>query len=90
MASNELKFLRNNVTLLYRNGTPSFKYFIALAEELQFARAASRLHITERAFSKQIQQLEEELGFPLFCWTKQRFKLLDAGHVLLDEARRIS
>ena len=65
------------------------KHFIAVAEELHFARAASRLHLTQPALSKQIQQLEEELGFPLFYRTKQRVELLDAGHVLLDEARRI-
>jgi DNA-binding transcriptional LysR family regulator len=65
------------------------KHFIAVAEELHFARAASRLHLTQPALSKQIQQLEEALGFPLFYRTKQRVELLDAGHVLLDEARRI-
>ena len=65
------------------------KHFIAVAEELHFARAASRLHLTQPALSKQIQQLEEALGFPLFYRTKQRVELLDAGHVLLDEARRL-
>ena len=65
------------------------KHFIAVAEELHFARAASRLHITQPALSKQIQLLEQDLGFPLFYRTKQRVELLDAGHVLLDEARRI-
>ena len=65
------------------------KHFIAVAEELHFERAASRLHLTQPALSKQIQQLEEALGFPLFYRTKQRVELLDAGHVLLDEARRL-
>ena len=65
------------------------KQFIAVAEELHFARAAHRLHITQPALSKQIQLLEQELGFPLFYRTKQRVELLDAGHVLLDEARRM-
>ena len=65
------------------------KHFITVFEELHFARAASRIHLTQPALSKQIQQLEEELGFPLFYRTKQRVELLDAGHVLLDEARRI-
>jgi DNA-binding transcriptional LysR family regulator len=65
------------------------RYFIAVAEELHFARAASRLHIVQPALSKQIQQLEQELGFPLFYRTKQKVELLDAGHLLLDEARRI-
>ena len=65
------------------------KYFIAVAEELHFARAASRLHLAQPSLSKQIQLLEQELGFPLFYRTKQRVELLDAGHVFLDEARRI-
>jgi DNA-binding transcriptional LysR family regulator len=65
------------------------KHFIAVAEELHFARAASRIHLTQPALSKQIRQLEEELGFPLFYRTKQRVELLDAGHVFLDEARRM-
>jgi DNA-binding transcriptional LysR family regulator len=65
------------------------KYFIAIAGELHFGRAASRLHIAQPALSKQIQQLEQEFGFPLFYRTKQRVELLDAGQVFLDEARRI-
>ncbi len=66
------------------------KYFIAVAEELHFGRAAAnRLHLAQPSLSKQIQQLEEELGFPLFYRTKQKVELLDAGHVFLDEARRI-
>jgi DNA-binding transcriptional LysR family regulator len=65
------------------------KHFIVVAEELHFARAASRIHLTQPALSKQIRQLEEELGFPLFYRTKQRVELLDAGHVFLDEARRM-
>src|SRR5260221_14650930 len=66
------------------------KYFIVVAEELHFGRAAAnRLHLAQPSLSKQIQQLEEELGFPLFYRTKQKVELLDAGHVFLDEARRI-
>src|SRR5258705_13078341 len=65
------------------------KYFVAVAEELHFARAANRLHIAQPSLSKQIQQLEQELGFPFFYRTKQRVELLDAGHVLLDEARQL-
>ena len=65
------------------------KHFIAVAEELHFARAASRIHLTQPALSKQIQLLAQELGFPWFYRTKQRVELLDAGHVFLDEARRM-
>ncbi|HZC34018.1 MAG TPA: LysR substrate-binding domain-containing protein [Chthoniobacterales bacterium] len=65
------------------------KYFIAVAEELHFANAANRLHLAQPSLSKQIRLLEEELGFPLLYRTKQKVELLDAGHVFLDEARRI-
>jgi DNA-binding transcriptional LysR family regulator len=60
-----------------------------VAEELHFAKAANRLHLAQPSLSKQIRLLEEELGFPLFYRTKQKVELLDAGYVLLDEARRI-
>ena len=88
--SNELKFLVNNVRLLRFYGTRSFKLFIAVAEELHFAKAASRLHITPPALSRQIQQLEPELGLPLLYRTKQKVELLDAGHVLLSEAPHLA
>jgi DNA-binding transcriptional LysR family regulator len=65
------------------------KYFIAVAEELHFAKAANRLHLAQPSLSKQIRLLEEELAFPLFYRTKQKVELLDAGHVFVDEARRI-
>ena len=65
------------------------KYFVAVAEELHFARAAARLHIAQPSLSKQIQQLEQELDFPLLYRTKQKVELLDAGQVFLEEARRI-
>src|ERR1700751_3650083 len=65
------------------------KYFVAVAEELNFARAARRVRIAQPSLTKQIQQLEQELGFPLLYRTKKKVELLDTGHVLLDEAQRI-
>jgi DNA-binding transcriptional LysR family regulator len=65
------------------------KYFVAVAEELNFARAARRVHIAQPSLTKQIQQLEQELGFPLFYRTKKKVELLDTGHVLFDEAQRL-
>ena len=65
------------------------KSFVAVAEELHFAKTANRLRLAQSSLSKQIRLLEEELGFPLFYRTKQKVELLDAGHVLLDEARRM-
>jgi DNA-binding transcriptional LysR family regulator len=65
------------------------KYFVAVAEELNFARAARRVRIAQPSLTKQIQQLEQELGFPLLYRTKKKVELLDTGHVLLDEAQRL-
>ncbi|HXM05569.1 MAG TPA: LysR substrate-binding domain-containing protein [Chthoniobacterales bacterium] len=63
------------------------RYFVAVAEELNFARAARRVHIAQPSLTKQIQQLEQELGFPLLYRTKKKVELLDTGRVLLEEAQ---
>jgi DNA-binding transcriptional LysR family regulator len=61
---------------------------IAVAEELNFTRAAQRLHLTQSALSKQITELEGEHGFQLFTRDKRRgVELTDAGRVFVEEAR---
>jgi DNA-binding transcriptional LysR family regulator len=63
------------------------RYFIAVAERLSFSKAAQHLHVTVPPLSRQIHQLEEEFGTPLFVRDRRRVALTDAGRMLLREGR---
>src|SRR3954464_1261041 len=64
------------------------RYFVAVAEERSFSRAARRLLVAQPSLSQQIRLLETELGRPLFERTSQGLVLNEVGHLFLAGARR--
>ncbi|MGG6313293.1 LysR family transcriptional regulator [Paenibacillus macerans] len=65
------------------------EYFIAVGEELHFTKAADRLGISQPTLSHQIRLLEQELNTPLFRRIGKKNYLTQAGHILLEHARRV-
>lgn len=66
-----------------------FRYFIAVAEELHFGRAAERLHMTQPPLSMQIRQLEEKIGVPLIIRDSRPIELTAAGKAFLVQAKDV-
>src|SRR6266550_6756281 len=65
------------------------RYFVAVGEEQHYGRAAERLHVAQPALSRQIQDLEKEMGFVLFDRLPRGVRLNAAGRLFLTDARRI-
>ena len=64
------------------------RYFVAVAEELHFGRAAERLHMSQSPLSRAIRELERGLGLVLFVRTTRTVELTPAGIALLERGRR--
>ncbi|MEU3468991.1 LysR substrate-binding domain-containing protein [Streptomyces sp. NPDC006687] len=67
----------------------TLRYFVAVAEERHFGRAAARLHMSQPPLSRAVKQLEAEVGAPLFARSPAGVTLTAVGSVLLDEARAL-
>src|SRR5258706_1138475 len=65
------------------------RYFVAIGEEQHYGRAAKRMHVAQPALSRQIQGLEDELGFQLFDRLPRGVKISAAGKSFLEDARRL-
>jgi LysR family transcriptional regulator, benzoate and cis,cis-muconate-responsive activator of ben and cat genes len=65
------------------------RYFVAAAEQENVSRAAAKLHVSQPGVSRQIHDLEEEIGFPLFERSAKALKLTEAGRKFLEEARAV-
>ena len=72
----------------YMVDTEAIQPFMAVAEELNFRRAAERLHVDQSALSRRIQRLEAQVAFDLFVRSTRAVRLTEAGRVFYEESRQ--
>ena len=72
----------------YMVDTEALQSFVAVAEELNFRRAAERLHLDQSALSRRIQRLEAQIGYDLFVRSTREVRLTEAGRVFYEHNRR--
>src|SRR6185369_3466641 len=82
-------YYRTNSATVSKMELRHLRYFMAVGEEQHYNRAAQRLRVAQPALSRQIQDLEEELGFTLFDRLPRGVRLSLAGQLFLEDARRI-
>jgi DNA-binding transcriptional LysR family regulator len=75
--------------MLARMELRHLRYFIAVAEAENVSRAALKLHVSQPALSRQVRDLEDELGFPLLERSAKSVRLTEAGRMFLSEARAV-
>ena len=80
---------RNPLPILDGIELRQMRYFLAVADDLNFTRAAERLHLAQQALSASIRRLEEQLGVALFVRSTRKVELTAAGEVLVEGARAV-
>ena len=73
----------------YRLESRQLRYFVTVARERNFTRAAEKLHIAQPPLSRQIQQLEDEVGIALFDRGSRPLALTEAGRLLFEQATQV-